>query len=121
MQPAIHASDFARLREQAGLSIEEVAEQTGFSARTVYRWDRGETAPRKAARILLENRVRALRSLKPASPAFRFIDLFAGIGGLRRGFEPLGGKCVFTSEWDRYAQLTYRANFDCDHEIAGEA
>ena len=51
---------------------------------------------------------------------FRFIDLFAGIGGLRRGFESAGGTCVFTSEWDRYAQKTYRANFVCEHEIAGD-
>jgi DNA (cytosine-5)-methyltransferase 1 len=51
---------------------------------------------------------------------FRFIDLFAGIGGLRRGFESVGGRCVFTSEWDRYSQQTYRANYDCDHEIAGD-
>ncbi len=40
----------------------------------------------------------------------RFIDLFAGIGGLRQGFDP-HGECVFTSEWDRFAQQTYRANF----------
>jgi DNA (cytosine-5)-methyltransferase 1 len=54
-------------------------------------------------------------------PAFRFIDLFAGIGGLRRGFEAAGGTCVFTSEWDRWAQATYRANFPGDgHEIAGD-
>ena len=56
----------------------------------------------------------------PSDPAFRFIDLFAGIGGMRRGFEPLGGKCVFTSEWNKHAQLTYEANYDCDHEIAGD-
>jgi DNA (cytosine-5)-methyltransferase 1 len=54
------------------------------------------------------------------SPTFRFIDLFAGIGGLRRGFEPIGGSCVFTSEWDRFAQDTYRANFPDGHEIAGD-
>lgn len=52
---------------------------------------------------------------------FTFIDLFAGIGGLRRGFEAIGGKCVFTSEWDKYSQKTYRANFpDDDHEINGD-
>jgi len=51
---------------------------------------------------------------------FRFIDLFAGIGGLRRGFEPLGGQCVFTSEWDRYSQLTYKANYVCEHGVAGD-
>lgn len=49
------------------------------------------------------------------------IDLFAGIGGLRRGFETIGGKCVFTCEWDRYSQKTYRANFpDDDHDITGD-
>ena len=52
---------------------------------------------------------------------FTFIDLFAGIGGLRRGFEHIGGTCVFTSEWDKYSQKTYRANFpDDDHEINGD-
>lgn len=42
---------------------------------------------------------------------FRFIDLFAGIGGIRIPFEKLGGKCVFTSEWDKYCQITYQFNF----------
>lgn len=55
------------------------------------------------------------------SADFTFIDLFAGIGGLRRGFESIGGRCVFTSEWDKYSQKTYRANFpDDDHEINGD-
>lgn len=51
---------------------------------------------------------------------FRFIDLFAGIGGLRRAFEPLGGTCVFTSEWNTYSQKTYLANYTCRDEIAGD-
>jgi DNA (cytosine-5)-methyltransferase 1 len=42
---------------------------------------------------------------------FKFIDLFAGIGGFRIAMQNLGGKCVFTSEWDKEAQRTYRANF----------
>jgi DNA (cytosine-5)-methyltransferase 1 len=42
---------------------------------------------------------------------FKFIDLFAGIGGIRIPFEELGGECVFTSEWEKYAQQTYEANF----------
>lgn len=42
---------------------------------------------------------------------FTFIDLFAGIGGTRLGFESAGGECVFTSEWDPHAQRTYQANF----------
>lgn len=42
---------------------------------------------------------------------FTFIDLFAGIGGFRLAFQNLGGKCVFTSEWDNFAKKTYKANF----------
>ncbi len=42
---------------------------------------------------------------------FVFIDLFAGIGGMRLAFESCGGKCVFTSEWDKYCQKTYASNF----------
>ena len=48
---------------------------------------------------------------------YRFIDLFAGIGGMRLGFEAAGGKCVFTSEWNAYSQKTYTANFPNDSPI----
>lgn len=63
-----------------------------------------------------------LRSLLPSPPAhhphyaFRFVDLFAGIGGIRRGFEAIGGQCVFTSEWNKHAVRTYKANYYCDPE-----
>lgn len=63
-----------------------------------------------------------LQSVLPArpdhydAPNFRFIDLFAGIGGLRQAFDSVGGKCVFTSEWDESARRTYKANFYCDPE-----
>ncbi len=55
----------------------------------------------------------ALLPAKPAhydNPAFTFIDLFAGIGGIRKGFDAIGGKCLFTCEWDDYARRTYLAN-----------
>jgi DNA (cytosine-5)-methyltransferase 1 len=42
---------------------------------------------------------------------FKFIDLFCGIGGFRIAFERAGGKCLFSSDWDKYAQITYEANF----------
>lgn len=45
------------------------------------------------------------------NPKFRFIDLFAGIGGIRLAYQNQGGKCVFTSEWDSFAKKTYEANF----------
>jgi len=47
----------------------------------------------------------------PTTPKFKFIDLFAGIGGIRLAFQNLGGKCVFTSEWDTYSKKTYDTNF----------
>jgi DNA (cytosine-5)-methyltransferase 1 len=43
---------------------------------------------------------------------FTFIDLFAGIGGLRLGLDRMGGRCIFSSEWDKYAQKTYSAWFN---------
>ena len=49
---------------------------------------------------------------------FKFIDLFAGIGGIRIPFDELGGECVFSSEWDLHAQRTYKANFH--HEPFGD-
>lgn len=48
---------------------------------------------------------------EPEKPEFKFIDLFAGIGGFRIAMQNLGGKCVFTSEWDEQAKKTYEANF----------
>lgn len=47
----------------------------------------------------------------PDNYTFKFIDLFAGIGGFRMAMQNLGGKCVFTSEWDKEAKKTYKANF----------
>ncbi len=47
----------------------------------------------------------------PKNPKFKFIDLFAGIGGIRLAYQNNGGKCVFSSEWDKFSKLTYEANF----------
>ena len=114
-------SDFSRLRERTGMSVETLAPVLGYSLATLYRWERGDGAPRQAVLTVLEDLVRGQAVAAPREPAFRFIDLFAGIGGIRRGFEPFGGECVFTSEWDRWAQQTYSANFPHDgHEIAGD-
>jgi DNA (cytosine-5)-methyltransferase 1 len=114
-------TDFRTLRLQAGLSVAEAAELAGYDERTGYRWERGETAPRKAVLDVLRAHQHKLPHPPEDASTFRFIDLFAGIGGLRRGFEAIGGRCVFTSEWDKYSQITYRANFPFDdHEIAGD-
>ena len=51
---------------------------------------------------------------------FTFIDLFAGIGGIRLGFESVGGRCVFTSEWNEWSKQTYQANFGIDENFVGD-
>ena len=57
-------------------------------------------------------KVRGKKRAVPAAPTdFQFIDLFAGIGGMRLAFENAGGECVFSSEWDKDSQKTYAANF----------
>lgn len=57
------------------------------------------------------NKVFGGLKLKPVfTPKFRFIDLFAGIGGVRLGFQQNGGACVFSSEFDKHAQQTYKNN-----------
>ena len=98
-----------------GLTQTEFARLLGLGdagERTIRGWENGEHQPTKAKLIEIEN----LPSHAPYKDtknksAFKFIDLFAGIGGIRLGFQNNGGKCVFTSEWDKFAQKTYAANF----------
>ena len=66
-------------------------------------------------------RAESRRTRPPQKIEFSFIDLFAGTGGLRIPFDELGGRCVFTSEIDKYAVKTYRQNFKSDnHNISGD-
>ncbi len=60
-----------------------------------------------------------LLNANSAARQFSFVDIFAGIGGMRLGFEAAGGACVFTCEWNKFSQQTYRENFG-DEEIAGD-
>ena len=110
--------EFSALREQTGLSINDVAEITGNSTRTVYRWERGDVQPNKLLINILRDRVEEYRISK--NREFTFIDLFAGIGGMRIGFEAIGGKCLFTSEWDSHSVKTYLSNFPDTHKIKGD-
>jgi len=100
-------------------SITDIAQEFQTAQSTIHRWLKGEVMPRNYIAERLHNMI--LRKVKISAAEnentlFTFIDLFAGIGGIRKGFEQAGGKCVFTSEWDVYAQKTYSANYpetDC--------
>ncbi len=112
-------NEFNLLLQKAGHTVPEAAKLLGYSEGHIYRWKRGEETPREGVLNLLRMEV-ASRTPEPAETAFSFIDLFAGIGGLRRAMEGAGGRCVFTSEWDKYAQQTYLANFPDNRPIAGD-
>ncbi|MDY0135990.1 MAG: DNA cytosine methyltransferase [Thiomicrospira sp.] len=64
-----------------------------------------------AIQYMLFNNLQDIPFPEPEKPKFRFIDLFSGIGGFRIAMQNLGGKCVFSSEWDEQAKKTYEANF----------
>ncbi len=121
------STEFAKLRERASLSIEEAAKLMQVSDRSIRRYEivgpRGSEAPALAMEFMRRMANSQIPKIAPATTSFRFIDLFAGIGGIRRPFEEIGGKCVFTAEWDRYSRQTYAANFHDDpfeHELAGD-
>ncbi|MFT9291426.1 DNA (cytosine-5-)-methyltransferase [Gluconobacter oxydans] len=114
-------SSFSRLREQAGLTLKEAADQLGISETTASRYENGKLGVSAPVMKLLDRLIEERRQSRAVSqPGFRFVDLFAGIGGLRIGFESIGGHCVFTSEWDRFSKQTYALNYPDNHEIKGD-
>lgn len=101
----------------------EIADRLGVSKRTVVRWENQETTCPPIAGAALSQLLNPKRILEEPSPGydeFTFIDLFAGIGGIRLGFENAGGRCVFTSEWNEFAKKTYIENFGDEHPFVGD-
>ena len=103
-------------RERFNLTVKEFADAIGLGTdgyKKIKKWEDGTLAPDNKELYLIKkfakNRPYAKRN---NNPDFRFIDLFAGIGGIRIPFQELGGECVFSSEWDSFSQKTYKANFD---------
>lgn len=96
----------------------DIARHLGVTTRTVRHWIAKQSVP--------QSYVFGLQRLLPldlpfeGDGSFSFVDLFAGIGGIRMAFEELGGQCVFTSEWDSYAQKTYAENYPGGHSINGD-
>lgn len=118
----IQTSSFAQDFAKAGLDVDSLASEFGQSSRQIRRYIAGDCQAPKLVAERMRELARARTPTPTGAPAFRFIDLFAGIGGMRIGFEAIGGKCVFTSEWDRFSQQTYLRNFpDGDgHVFAGD-
>lgn len=108
--------DVYELLDQAlkRFSHKEVAQALGVDPKTVRRWEIRETEPKPYIADAIRQRLLPLGSPSNEPGKFTFIDLFAGIGGIRLAFEKHGGRCVFTSEWDPYARKTYSANFHDD-------
>ena len=116
----IQDSTFFLLQEALErFGIDGLAAEMAVTSATIRRWTKDS---------ITGHRIKDLRRLMDIAEGhpisqegkFAFIDLFAGIGGIRKGFEKIGGRCVFTSEWDKYAWETYRANFDTNHKFVGD-
>lgn len=114
-------NELRTLRRQLGWTQEECAAFAEVDRRTYQRWEKGDTEPNRL--IVQSFRNALVRETPPngdGAASLRFIDLFAGIGGMRAAFESprIGGRCVFTSEWDKFSLKTYAANFStADHKV----
>lgn len=90
-----------------------------WSRETINRWMKAKSSPSLSmAEFKHLQKLVPVPKVTSATADFRFIDLFAGIGGIRKGFEAQNGLCVFTSEWNPYAVRTYKANYaSCPEHI----
>lgn len=110
-----------RLTEETGISAERVKYicklSTEFVSLSVSEKKDSlsiEEFIQKFNKFILDNEYDLIRSLLPKPQkgnCFDFIDLFAGIGGMRKPFSKIGGNCVLTCEWNKYAKNTYKANW----------
>lgn len=104
-------------------TLRDLAARLDVNTKTISRWEKGETAcPQMVEPALREilTAARAPAANQPHLSAFTLIDLFAGIGGIRAGFETVGGSCIFTSEWNEWSKTTYLANFGEGHPFVGD-
>lgn len=114
------SSSLALLRQARNrYTQKEIGAKLDVTSKTIARWEQEETPCPQIVEAALKNMLAA-----PAGtampPCFSFIDLFAGVGGVRLGFESAGGKCVFTSEWNDWSKKTYLENFPGEHPFVGD-
>lgn len=109
------SNEIREKREALGITTKEFADALGLNKngeKLLREWEKGTTVPTDNIYQKITSFASSKPFCKPVHEAdFRFIDLFAGIGGIRIPFQELGGDCVFSSEWDQFAQKTYRVNF----------
>ncbi|WP_177197998.1 DNA (cytosine-5-)-methyltransferase [Paraburkholderia caballeronis] len=98
----------------------QIAEHVGKDVKTVRRWEKGETPCPAMLEPALRELLRVGGGAARQPARFRFVDLFAGIGGIRMGFDAHGGECVFTSEWNPYSKKTYLENHGDGHPFVGD-
>jgi DNA (cytosine-5)-methyltransferase 1 len=108
----------AKIRKR--LTQRDLAARLQVDPKTVARWERRETDCPALVGPALREILLAGSQPDAGQSKFTFIDLFAGIGGMREGFRSAGGSCVFTSEWNSYAEKTYKANYGEDHPFVGD-
>lgn len=82
-----------------------------FSSLSEYTLKSGQTIQNAVSGILNEKLNTKKKIVRKKKTKFTFIDLFAGIGGMRLAYESVGGKCVYSNEWNKFSQQTYEANF----------
>lgn len=109
---------FQKVRQR--YTQEELAKRIGVSPRTIVRWEKNIDSFPPLLHATLENILSEIPPIPTEKKVFTFIDLFAGIGGTRLGFQNVGGECIFTSEWNKFSQKTYIANFGQTHPIIGD-
>ena len=103
---------------RSSMTRKQLAESLNISVSTVERWETGKVECKQAY-------VPALKELlygttREDDREFRVVDLFAGIGGIRRGFSIIGGYGVFSSEWNEFSTRTYRTNYGFAESMAGD-
>ena len=86
-------------------------DDTLYNAINKHNEDKNVSMQDAVSTALMQFLTREMREAVPDAAAFTFIDLFAGIGGMRIAYEKAGGHCVYSNEWNKYCQQTYFANF----------
>jgi DNA (cytosine-5)-methyltransferase 1 len=103
-------------KAQESFTQKEIVGKIGVNTRTIRKWEVHSCDPLEYLADAFQQRVLNSPVVSGShSDLFTFVDLFAGIGGIRLGFDKYGGKCLFTSEWNPFAQKTYLDNFPSNY------